>query len=199
MEAMATAVRAGRRGRWPAPGTITDAWTADDLRSLPDDGLRYEIVDGTLLVSPAPSKRHQRVSRRLHRLLEDVCPEGLEVFSAPLDWAIDDSTVVEPDIMVVPRGPVDAPVGSPVLVVEVASPSSRQLDRVIKFERYRIAGVRQYWIVDPGSADRGPGVEVYDLVAGAYRLQCRAAGSDTTAVSGPVPASVTAEDLVSDR
>jgi Uma2 family endonuclease len=60
-------------------------WTVDDLRNLPDDGLRYELVDGTLLVSAAPSKLHQRALGNLHVLLRAGCPAHLEVFLAPTD------------------------------------------------------------------------------------------------------------------
>ncbi len=64
----------------------TDDWTVDDLARLPDDGLRYELVDGVLLVSPAPRPLHQRAVLELALLLREACPEDLEVFVAPLDF-----------------------------------------------------------------------------------------------------------------
>lgn len=64
------------------PGPITRA----ELDAMPDDGRRHELLDGILLVTPAPAPKHQRVVRRLSRLLEDACPEALEVFFAPLAW-----------------------------------------------------------------------------------------------------------------
>ncbi len=196
MGAMATALRERARGRWPAPGTIHGRWTASDLETLPDDGLRYEIIDGTLLVSPPPIKRHQWVSHRLGILLHDACPAGIQVFVAPLDWRVDDGTVVEPDLLLVPRDDIDVPVHSPVLLVEIASPSSKRIDRTLKHETYARAGVPQYWIVDPGSRDRAPSVEVYDLAGGEYRRQVRVTGDESAAVSGPVPVTVTPTDLI---
>lgn len=64
----------------------TEDWTVDDLANLPDEGLRYELVDGMLLVSPAPRLVHQRAGGRLFRLLAAACPAHLEVFYAPVDW-----------------------------------------------------------------------------------------------------------------
>lgn len=198
-------------GRWPLPGTIRGQWTATDLDTLPDDGLRYELIDGTLLVSPAPVKRHQRASRRLQRLLEDACPAGYEVFDAPLDWAVNDTTVVEPDLLVIPRDDADTPAHSPVLLVEILSPSSITTDRETKFHRYERARVPQYWIVDPGGreagsaesrgaevggGERAPSIEVYDLVGGEYQLQVSAADDHRMTVSGPVAVTLTPNSLV---
>lgn len=195
---VATSVRQQVR-RWPAAGTIHDAWTADDLPSLPDDGLRYEILDGTLVVSPSPAPYHQRASRRLARLLEDACSPDLEVFSAPLDWRIDDHTVVEPDLLVIPAVAVTRQrlTGTPMLIVEILSPSSRRLDRALKRELYAGAGVAQYWIVDPGDEATQSSVEVYDLLDGDYRLQARASGSESVSVTGPVRVTFAPADLVS--
>lgn len=81
----------------------TDDWTVDDLAQLPDDGLRYELVDGMLLVSPAPRPLHQRAIARLHLALAATCPEHLEVFFAPLDWQPDRRNSLEPDLLVVAK------------------------------------------------------------------------------------------------
>lgn len=90
-------------GRWPAPGTIDGAWTVADLGALPEVGLRYEIIDGLLLVSPSPIPLHQRIVFRVARILDDAClPASHEVLPAPVDWLIDEHTVVVPDIVVVP-------------------------------------------------------------------------------------------------
>ncbi len=67
-------------------------WTVDDLDRLPDDGLRYELLDGILLVSPAPTRRHQRAVWQLGLLLQAPCPPELEVLVAPLDWRPDRKT-----------------------------------------------------------------------------------------------------------
>lgn len=189
-------------GRWPAAGTIRSQWTATDLDNLPDDGLRYEIVDGTLLVSPAPTPFHQRASRRLQRLLEGACPEGFEVFDAPVDWRPDGTTSLQPDLLVVRTADVtrDRLLGTPLVVVEVLSPSSVRVDRTVKRDRYAEAGVAQYWIVDPGAADRFATVEVYDLAENAdgtsdYVMQVRAAGEEEMRASLP-PAAFGADAVV---
>lgn len=129
-------------------------WTVDALRELPDDGKRYEIVDGVLLVSPSPSLPHQRVVGELYVLLHQyVAGLNIEVFVAPaaVTWAED--TEVQPDLLAVRR------VGSKplarfedvnqlVLAVEVLSPSTARFDRYIKRRKYQERGVETYWIVD---------------------------------------------------
>jgi Uma2 family endonuclease len=153
-------------------------WTVDDLATLPDDGLRYELVDGTLLVSAAPSKSHQRAVGNLHVLLRAACPAGLEVFLAPTDYQPTRTRSLQPDLLVVSRDdPGDGAVTTPLAVaVEVLSPSSRSIDRVLKRELYEQAGVAQYWLVDPDE----PSVTVWsragvrfgepEVVVGAGRL-----------------------------
>jgi Uma2 family endonuclease len=134
-----------------APGE----WTYSEYARLPDDGNRYEILDGEVLVTPAPTPHHQKVILRLAvRLLEYV--ESREV-----GWVLQDVDLLpatgqflRPDLVVVPaeaktgitdRG-VELP---PALVVEVLSPSSRTIDRVTKPRRYLDFGVPSYWVVDP--------------------------------------------------
>ena len=126
-------------------------WTVADLELLPDDGLRYELVDGTLLVSAAPSRQHQRVLGNLYLLLRASCPPDLEVFLAPTDYQPTSTRSLQPDLLVVSRndaGPeaVTMPLA---LAVEVLSPSSRSVDVVLKRELYEQAGVQCYWVVDP--------------------------------------------------
>lgn len=83
------------------------------------------------------------------------------------------------------------------LVVEITSQSTAHLDRTSKFERYQDAGIAQYWIVDPGSEDRVPAVEVYDFGDhGQYRLQATATGAEHITVTGPLPAAVTPAELL---
>jgi Uma2 family endonuclease len=136
-------------------------WTVEDLALLPDDGLRYELVDGTLLVSAAPSKLHQRCLGNLYVLLRTSCPEALEVFLAPTDYQPTHTRSLQPDLLVVTRDdPGPAAVTTPLeLAVEVLSPSSRSVDLVLKRELYRQAGVRSYWVVDP----LVPSVDVWEL------------------------------------
>lgn len=143
----------------------------DDYAGIPSDGHRYEIIEGDLYVTPAPSPLHQRVSRRLQRKLEDYSGErGLgEVFDAPIDLILTRHDVVQPDLLVVadPSQVSQRGIeGAPLLVVEILSPSTRSQDRTVKARRYAALGIPHYWIVDP-EAQR---LECYRLDAGAYTL-----------------------------
>ena len=132
-------------------------YTVDILDQLPDDGNRYEVVYGELLVTPAPRWVHQELVTRLfllvHQYLERF-PFGHAVVSpADVRWGID--TGVQPDLFVVPKGVARTmdwrQIRELLLVVEVLSPSSRRADRFTKRRRYQDAGVPVYWIVDPES------------------------------------------------
>jgi Uma2 family endonuclease len=151
-----------------------------DIAAAPSDGKRYELVDGELLVNPAPSPMHQRISKRLLRQLEDYFQERAigEVFYAPLDVILTPHDVFEPDLLVVAdprhiskRG-IEKP---PLLVVEILSPSTRNVDRGIKSRRYAELGVPHYWIVDPEEKR----VECFRLAAGAYAPVVDAKGDVT--------------------
>jgi Uma2 family endonuclease len=116
------------------------------------DGRRFELIRGELFVNPSPNKMHQRVSYRLQRQLEDYFhPRRLgEVFDAPTDVILTDHDVFVPDLAVAPlddasERAIERP---PLLVVEIASPSTKRLDRKLKFERYAELEVMHYWIVD---------------------------------------------------
>lgn len=143
--------------------------TYEDLLTFPDDGLRRELLEGELLVSPSPTTRHQRVVFRLAVQLQTHLGTsgGGEVFVAPLDVLLSDRTVLEPDVFVVTdeqRAIVTEPnvKGAPALVIEVVS--DPRIDRVRKRELYATHGVPEYWVVDP-EADR---VEVHQLRDGRY-------------------------------
>lgn len=180
---------------WPVAPPPGGEWTVDMLDQLPDDNLKYELLDGVLLVSPAPIPRHQRAIVRLCVLLDGACPADHEVFVSPLDWRPDDRTSLEPDLLVVAKERIGEKniQQNPALVVEVLSSSSRRYDRLLKFGRYAEAGIPQYWIVDPAK----PSVEVYDLDdAGAYTLTASAEGDGTLRVVRPLAVSVTPSALV---
>jgi Uma2 family endonuclease len=179
-------------GTWP--DHVQDGWTVELLETLPDDGLRYEIIDGTLIVSPSPVPVHQRAIVRLTVLLVAACPGDHEVFVAPLDWQPDRRTSLEPDLLVVRRdrsGDKNI-TQTPTLVVEVLSPGSARIDRMIKYSRYAEGGIGQYWIVDP----RVPSIQVFNLVDGTYVLLAEAAGEEPCPITGPLPVTVIPADLV---
>lgn len=135
----------------PAPRT---EWTVDMVHELPDDGNRYEVVRGTLLVSPSPTWLHQEAAVRLFMLLDPYArTAGLHVIIAPaaVTWSSD--TEVQPDVFVVPlvngRRPARfEEVGEVALAVEVLSPSTARADRFIKRRELQARGVPEYWIVD---------------------------------------------------
>ena len=167
-------------------------FTRDDLEGMPDDGNRYELVDGALVVTPSPSRRHQGVSSRLQRALDAACPDDLMVLSAPLDFVIADDTTLQPDLVVVDTAVVRderAPL-RPHLVVEILSPTTRLLDLHVKRERYASAGVPSYWIVDPGLDDSEPSIVVYDLVDGLYVESAAAVGPDLVTTTAPLHVTV---------
>ncbi len=90
---------------WPARG---QPFTVSDLDRLPDDGRRYELLDGVLVVSPRPTTVHQLALLRLAKLLDDACPEGLLVLPEPaLQLSVD--TEFDPDVVVVRRQDVGGP------------------------------------------------------------------------------------------
>ncbi len=135
----------------PAPGT----WTYDDLLALPEEGKRYEIIEGVLYETPAPNWAHATVLFNLTILLapfvQALC--GYLRF-APFDVFFPGADPVQPDIVVLLPGSGGRPVrrgaeGPPALVVEVLSPLNRGHDLLTKRALYARAGVREYWIVDP--------------------------------------------------
>jgi len=179
-------------GRWP--DHVSGEWTVESLETLPDNGLRYEILDGTVLVTPSPTPRHQGAIVELAVLLRAACPADHRVFVAPLDWQPDGRTSLEPDLLVVRRDRIGEKniTQPPALVVEVLSPGTARIDRMIKFSRYAEGGIGQCWIVDP----RVPSVQVYDLVDGAYTLIAEGTGDTPVSVVEPVAVTVVPQLLV---
>ena len=132
-----------------------ERWTAEMLRALPDDGKRYEIVRGELLVAPAPSFAHQRAGRELLMLLGAyLAPyRRAEVLHAPSDIEIESDSIVQPDLFVFPRVPGkrvrnSAEAGPLLLAIEILSASTARYDRIVKRRLYLEHDVAQYWIVD---------------------------------------------------
>lgn len=137
-------------------------YTYADLLDWPEDE-RVELIDGVIYRMNTPSRRHQKISGELFAQLHNYLKgKTCEVYSAPFgvrlfekkgDSPYDVDTVVVPDIMVVcdlEKLDDDGCFGAPDLIIEILSPSTRQRDRLIKFNLYQRAGVQEYWIVDPG-------------------------------------------------
>lgn len=170
--------------------------TRVDLDALPDDGWRHELVDGSLLMTPAPSERHQSVVLEMAVLLRAACPADLKVLIAPFDVVLALDTVVQPDVLVARRTNLteaDLP-AAPVLTVEVLSPSTRHIDLGLKRARYESAGCSSYWVVDPGGPG-APSITMWELRDGVYVETLRASGTEVARASRPydiviVPASL---------
>ena len=135
---------------------ITRPLIYDDLLQMPDDGKRYEIIGGELYVAAAPIRKHQRVSYRLIQQIGGFVDElGLgEVYFAPVDVRLGSTDIVQPDIIFIRNDRLhlyqgSVMDGSPDLIVEILSPSTRSLDLVRKAALYANAGVREYWVADP--------------------------------------------------
>lgn len=171
---------------WPTPemvGTLVPStWTVDEYEHLPNDGMRYEILDGELAMTPAPSTEHQRISRHLQFLLYRALEltGRAEVFDAPFDVELDRENLVQPDLVVVLAEHRDrlTPrrlVGPPDLAVEILSPSTAPQDLETKLRLYARFGVTGYWVVDP---ERRELVE-YLLEGNAYRLVATARAGET--------------------
>ncbi len=153
------------------PGPPQGSWTYDDYAALPEDGHRYEIVNGVLVMAPAPSPEHQEIVLEIAACLRThVKLAGLgRVFPAPVDVDLGSKNVFQPDVVVVLNAHLDRVaakkiVGAPDLVVEVVSPGSGVMDRIAKYAVYARAGIPEYWIVNPLRET----IEVFVLEDGEY-------------------------------
>jgi Uma2 family endonuclease len=163
--------------------------TYKDYEVLPADGRRYEVHDGELSVTPAPSPKHQEIVGNLFMVLNrHVKTNGLgKVFVSPVDCILSDITIVQPDIVYLETGRLTAISargieGPPTLVVEILSPSTTRIDRGAKFQLYARHAVPYYWIVDPDARI----IDAYTLTEGAYQVTARLEGPEPVAFP-PLP------------
>ena len=162
----------------PAPGS----WTYDDYCALPDDGNRYEILEGELVMVPAPGEPHQFASMALSvALYVFIMANRLgRLYAAPFDIKLAPRNVVQPDIIFISNARMhlltEANVqGSPDLAVEILSRGTRRRDRTTKFRIYAEHGIAHFWIVDPVART----LEAYQLTDNTYTLTDRRAGDET--------------------
>jgi Uma2 family endonuclease len=154
---------------WPGAGR---PFTVAELDRMPDDGRRYELLDGVLVVSPRPTTVHQAVAGRLYAALSSVCPEGLLAVPEPA-LQLGPQTEFDPGLVVVD---VDQVGGAkftepPLLVVEIRSPNTALVDLNRKKSAYEKFGVPSYWIVDPEIAQ--PELTVFELRDRRYETVAR--------------------------
>jgi Uma2 family endonuclease len=154
------------------PGPKQGEWTYNHYAALPDDGKRYEVVNGVLYMSPSPNWPHQEIAGAFYRhLYSYVESRGIGgAFTAPLDVQLGPKDVFQPDVVVLLKTSREKLkkrhiIGPPDLVVEVVSPGSETHDRYRKIAAYARGGVPEYWIADPGSRT----VEVLLLEGSEYR------------------------------
>ncbi|HVO23262.1 MAG TPA: Uma2 family endonuclease [Candidatus Margulisiibacteriota bacterium] len=154
--------------------------TYRDLWHTPEDGNRYEIINGEVYVTPPPYTVHQRVSRNLERILDRHVTENDlgEVLHAPVGVVLEKPSGVQPDIIFIAKARLSiiqekAVFGAPELVVEIVSSSTASRDRSLKKELYARTGVQHYWRLDP----RKQVLQAFHLERGAYVLAAEHSGA----------------------
>jgi Uma2 family endonuclease len=162
--------------------------TADEFETwdAPDDGQRYELLDGVVVVSPSPLLPHQGLLGDLYVLLRAACPPTMRVYLAPLDVRLSDRTVAQPDLLVVRAEDAHGRklAGTPLMVAELLSDGTRGHDLLVKRARYEAAGVPSYWIVEPETAE----FAVLELEDGRYEpVHAGVLGHPPVTVTRPFP------------
>lgn len=170
-------------------------FTVDDLAAMPDDGNRYELIDGMLHVIPALGLRHQKITYRLVNWLEQACPEEFDVLGAPFAVRPSQTTELQPDALVGRDEDFTdklLPV-APVLAVEVLSPSSVLYDLNYKKAIYQRLGVRSYWVIDPEE----PRLTAFELDdEGVYQQVAEVKGTDAFETQRPFPVRIVPMELL---
>jgi Uma2 family endonuclease len=162
-------------------------FTVDDLEGMPDDGNRYELIDGMLLVTPAPGWEHQEVGLSLFVQLRASCPPDMRALAAPFAVQTALDSEVQPDVIVaryVDFRSKNLPV-APLLAVEVLSRSTRLKDLNLKKAHYERIGVASYWILDPAEPGALTVFELHDQSG--YQEVARVEGEAEFAATRPFP------------
>ena len=178
-----------------AIGVNGSPFTVEDLEGMPNDGRRYEIIDGMLLVSPAPVPRHQKIVTKLLVKLDLVCPDDLHVFPAPFAVRESRSTEVRPDVLVCRDSDLTdklLPV-APLLAVEILSPSFVLNDFNTKKAVYERMGVASYWVIDPEE----PALTVFEFGAdGLYEQTAVVKADEVFEATAPFPVRFSPAELL---
>lgn len=169
------------------------ALTVEDLDVLPDDGHRYELLDGSLIVTPAPHGRHQIAVTALWQVFQAVIPDDFRALVAPYEWQLAAHTALQPDVLVVRRNDVGRRhLVVPLVVAEVLSPSTRAFDLMVKRDAYDRGGVEAYWIVDPDV----PAITVLARSGEGLAVVASAEGEAEVAVDAPFAVRVRPSELL---
>ena len=173
----------------------SSSYTVEDLEGMPDDGRRYELIDGQLYASPAPGYRHQEIVAELCGRLRAACPKDLTALPAPFTVQVSSKTEVQPDVLVGRRADFTdklLPV-APLLAVEVLSPSTGIRDLTIKKNAYERMGVVSYWVIDP----QEPVLAVFELDAeGCYQQVAEVQGEKPFDATLPFPVRIVPAELL---
>lgn len=163
-----------------------------------DDRLRWELLEGELVMTPSPRAIHQQLALRLAvRLLATVDHDSVDVIPAPIDVRLSDRTVLQPDLVVAAFEQIrdEGIVGAPVLAVEILSPSTRRRDLVTKLEILQRSGCPHYWVLDPDEVS----LRAWHLVDGRYLLHTHAAGDEEVRITEPAELTFRVVDLLPPR
>lgn len=194
---MGAVVRDRESTRRPFRMPAGRALTVDDLDRMPgDDGHRYELYEGTLLVTPASGWGHQDGVANLMDVLRAACPPELRVYSSPWDVEFSRRSRFQPDVVVLRYDDLvaDRLHAVPLLAAEIASPSTRDIDLTLKRKAYQVNGVRSYWLIEPDPEK--PSVTVLELEDGLYVERAAVSGDDVLEVELPYPVRFTPSELV---
>jgi Uma2 family endonuclease len=171
--------------------------TVDDIDQLPDEGNRYELVDGVLEVTSAPFGSHERVVHRLEWLLECYCPPGFEIPGQQgMEIELPElSRYRIPDLVVTRSGSFEEKslTRPPLLVVEVASAGTKRRDQIAKKKEYEQFGVQSFWIIVPDF--EAPSITAFELGNGTYAEVAHVTDGNVFQTERPFPFTVTPRQL----
>lgn len=171
-------------------------FTVEERDAIPDNGMRHELLDGVLVMTPSPRARHQDIAFQLAKLLDAAAPDEVKVFMAPFDVKLSEATVLQPDVVIARRGDLtqaNLP-AAPVLAVEVLSPATALIDLNRKKAILEEAGCPSYWVIDPA----GPTLTAWDLREGTYVLVVELSSDQTWEAVNPFAVTIRPSDLVDD-
>ncbi|TQS43756.1 Uma2 family endonuclease [Cryptosporangium phraense] len=174
-----------------------DPMTEAEFVALGETGQRHEVIDGVLLTRPAPDLRHQRISARLRLALDEAVPNGCEVLG-PINLRLAIDRIVIPDISVLTTPGGDKLVASAaevLMMIEIVSPSTEPLDRILKPALAAESRIPFYGLVEPD----GPTVTISALDGDGYRVVTKATGDEPLALTQPFPLDFRPADLLATR